>query len=77
MLLAKAPPSRNDFISAKLLSGGCHGNKLYSNDMARDILYLVSSSFAAYWEHVRTKWYCITLFCSKQTVSLPQFFGQP
>lgn len=76
MLLANAPPSRNDFISAKLLSRGCHGNKLYSNDMARDILYLVSSSFAAYWEHVRTKRYCITLFCSKLTGSHPLFFWQ-
>lgn len=76
MLLAKAPPSRNDFISAKLLSRGCHGNKLYSNDMARDILYLVSSSFAAYWEHVRTKRYCITLFCSKLTGLHPLFFWQ-
>lgn len=76
MLLAKAPPSRNDFISAKLLSRGCHGNKLYSNDMARDILYLVSSSFAACWEHVRTKWHCITFFCSQQTGSHPLFFWQ-
>lgn len=76
MLLAKAPPSRNDFISAKLLSRGCHGNKLYSNDMAGDILYSVSSSFAACWEHVRTKWYCITLFCSKQTGSHPLLFWQ-